>query len=60
MTLTGNARPGLASETTLIFSPGAIRPSTRWTPESHSEYAGASVRMAQTVSGSASIVAAAS
>jgi len=35
VTLTGNALPGLASETTFIFSPGAIDPSTRWTPESH-------------------------
>ena len=35
VTLTGNARPGLASETTLTFSPGAIAPSTFCTPESH-------------------------
>jgi hypothetical protein len=35
VTVTGNARPGLASETTLIFSRGAIVPSTRCTPESH-------------------------
>ena len=34
VTRTGNARPGLACETTLIFSPGAMRPSTRSTPES--------------------------
>ena len=36
-TLTGKARFGFASETTLIFSPGAMRPSTRTTPESHVE-----------------------
>ncbi len=36
VTLTGKARPGLASETTSTFSPGAIVPFTRSTPESHS------------------------
>lgn len=35
VTLTGNARPGLALEATLIFRPGAMAPSTRSTPESH-------------------------
>jgi DNA-binding transcriptional ArsR family regulator len=55
VTLTGNARPGLASETTLIFSRGAIRPSTRTTPESQSGYDAASVRIPQTTSGRASI-----
>ena len=35
VTLTGKARPGLALDTTLIFSPGAMLPSTRSTPESH-------------------------
>jgi hypothetical protein len=34
VTLTGKARPGLTLETTLIFSPGAMRPSTRTIPES--------------------------
>jgi hypothetical protein len=34
VTLTGKARPGLALDTTLIFSPGAMLPSTRSTPES--------------------------
>ena len=33
VTFTGKARPGLASEWILSFSPGASRPSTR-TPES--------------------------
>jgi len=37
MTLTGNARPGLTLTKTLMVSPGAIRPSTRSTPESHRE-----------------------
>ena len=36
VTFTGKARFGLAAETTLIFSPGAIVPSTRTTPESQS------------------------
>ncbi|HKG67051.1 MAG TPA: hypothetical protein VKB28_23485 [Solirubrobacteraceae bacterium] len=36
VTFTGKARFGLASETTLIFSCGAIVPSTRTTPESQS------------------------
>ena len=35
VTVTGKARPGLASETTLILSPSAIVPSTLRTPESH-------------------------
>jgi hypothetical protein len=35
VTFTGKARPGLALDTTLIFSPGAMLPSTRSTPESH-------------------------
>jgi hypothetical protein len=35
VTLTGKARPGLTLDTTLIFSPGAMLPSTRSTPESH-------------------------
>ena len=37
VTSTGKVRPGLASETTLIFPPGTMRPSTRTTPESQSE-----------------------
>ncbi len=40
VTLTGKARFGLASETTLIFSCGAIVPSTRITPESQRAYRG--------------------
>jgi hypothetical protein len=35
VTLTGKARPGLALDRTVSFSPGAMRPSTRSIPESH-------------------------
>jgi hypothetical protein len=60
VTFAGNARPGLASDTTVIFSPGATRPSTLTTPESHAVYPGASVRIRQISSGLAAIDAAAS
>ena len=33
---TGKPRPGFSSEYTLIRAPGAIAPSIRTTPESHS------------------------
>ena len=56
LTRTGKARRGLTFENTEIFSSGAIRPSTRSIPESHSGYRGPSVRMAQIESGLASIV----
>jgi hypothetical protein len=35
VTLSEKVRLGLASETSLSRSPGAMRPSTRMTPESH-------------------------
>ncbi|MGZ8606913.1 MAG: hypothetical protein ACXWXQ_07705 [Actinomycetota bacterium] len=35
VTFTGNARFGFATDTTVIFSPCAIVPSRRTTPESH-------------------------
>jgi hypothetical protein len=37
VTLSEKVRFGLASETSFSFSPGAMRPSTRMTPESHWE-----------------------
>src|SRR4051812_37477391 len=58
VTFTGKARSGLASVTTLTFSPRATRPSTSRTPESHRGHPGVSVSTAHTASGLASIVAA--
>src|SRR4051812_20875205 len=55
VTVTGNARPRLIFEKTLILAPSAISPTTRSTPESQVEYPDASVRTAQTPSGLASI-----
>ena len=58
VTSTGKERFGLAAETTVILLPGAIVPSTRTTPFSHSRVVpGASTRIDQIASGLAAISA---
>src|ERR1700689_3638333 len=56
VTLTGKARPGAAWDRIVIFSPGAIRPSTPSTPESHDGQAAPSASTAHTASGLDAIV----
>ena len=56
VTLTGKARPGAAWDRIVIFSPGAIWPSTRSTPESQDGQAAPSVSTAHTASGLDAII----